>query len=320
MKKFQSCVMAVLPMLHALAIAQTYPLKPIRVVVPTAPGGGTDLVARVLAQNLSQSLAQQVIVDNRGGAGTTLGSAVVAKSAPDGYTLLLNHVSLAFNATYYPRLPYDTLKDFAPITLVANQPFLFVVHPSLPVKSVGELVALAKSRPGQIAYGSGGAGSGPHMGAELFRQQAGIDILHVPYKGASPAFTDLMGGQMQMMIATASLALPHVKTGRVRALAVTASKRIAAMPELATVAESGLPGYEFAVWYGLLAAAGTARAIVVRLNEEVTKITSAADTQKKFSADGLDTRSSSPEEFAAHLKLEVEKWGKMIKAAGIQAN
>ena len=285
-----------------------------------APGGGTDLVGRVLAQNLSQSLAQQVIVDNRGGAGTTLGSAVVAKSAPDGYTLLLNHVSLAFNATYYPRLPYDTLKDFTPITLVATQPFLFVVHPSLPVKSVSELVALAKSRPGQIAYSSGGVGSGPHMGAELFKQQARIDILHVPYKGAGPAFTDLMGGQMQMMIATASLAMPHVKTGRVHALAVTANKRIAAMPELATVAESGVPGYEFSVWYGLLVPAGTPRSIVARLNDEVSKITSAADTQRRFASDGLDTRSSSPDEFATHLKLEIEKWGKMIKAAGIQAN
>lgn len=312
--------MVLLPLVYSLAIAQTYPLKPVRLVVPTAPGGGTDLVGRVLAQNLSQSLAQQVIVDNRGGAGTTLGSAVVAKSAPDGYTLLLNHVSLAFNATYYARLPYDTLKDFAPITLVATQPFLFVVHPSLPVKSVSGLVALAKSRPGQIAYSSGGAGSGPHMGAELFKQQAHIDILHVPYKGAGPAFTDLMGGQMQMMIATASLAMPHVKTGRVRALAVTANKRIAAMPELATVAESGVPGYEFSVWYGLLAPAGTPRPIVARLNDEVSKITNAADTQRRFASDGLDTRSSSPDEFATHLKLEIEKWGKMIKAAGIQAN
>jgi tripartite-type tricarboxylate transporter receptor subunit TctC len=302
------------------AVAQPYPAKPVRIIVPTAPGGGTDLVGRVLAQNLTQALGQQVIVENRGGAGTTIGSAAAAKSAPDGYTLLLNHTSLAFNATFYPRLQYDTLRDFAPIGLVANQPFLFVVHPSLPVKSIRELVALAKARPGQIAYSSGGAGSGPYMGAELFRQSAGVDILHVPYKGAGPAFTDLMGGQVQMMIATASLALPHRKSGKARVLAVTSNKRIAAAPELPTAAESGAPGYEYYVWYGLLAPAGTPAPVITRLHGEISKITAAPETRQKFAGDGLDALSSSPEQFAAYLVSEVSKWSKVVKKAGIQAN
>mgnify|MGYP002788728876 CR=1 FL=1 len=301
------------------AFAQTYPAKAVRIIVPTAPGGGTDLIGRVLAQHLTQALGQQVIVENRGGAGTTIGTTAAAKSAPDGHTLLLNHTSLAFNASFYPRLQYDTLRDFAPIGLVASQPFLFVVHPSLPVKSIRELVALAKARPGQIAYSSGGAGSGPYMGAELFRQSAGVDILHVPYKGAGPAFTDLMGGQVQMMIATASLALPHRQSGKVRALAVTSGKRIAAAPDLPTAAESGAPGYEYSAWYGLLAPAGTPAAIVSRLSSEIRKITDDADTRQKFSGDGLDALSSTPEAFAAYLASEVAKWAKVVKAAGIQA-
>jgi tripartite-type tricarboxylate transporter receptor subunit TctC len=313
-------IVAVASLFEPLAGAQTYPSKPIRLIVPTAPGGGTDLIARVLAQSLNEALGQPVVVDNRGGAGTTLGTALTAKSPPDGYTIMLHHVSLAFNATFYRKLPYDTLKDLAPIGLVATQPFLVVAHPSLPVKSVRELVALAKARPGEIAYGTGGAGSGPYMGAELLKQAAHIDILHVPYKGAGPAFTDLMGGQVQMMVATISLALPHARSGRVRALAVTSPKRVPVAPELPTVAESGVPGYEFAVWYGLLAPGGTPQAIVTRLNAETAKILQAPDIRQKFAGDGLDTLASSPEAFAAHLKHEVEKWANVVNAAGIHAN
>jgi tripartite-type tricarboxylate transporter receptor subunit TctC len=299
--------------------AQNYPVKPVRIVVPTAPGGGTDLIGRLLAQNLSSQLGQQFIVDNRGGAGTTIGTAAVAKSPADGYTLLLTHSSLAFNATYYNKLPYDTLKDFAPISLVAEQPFLFAVHPSLPVKTVAQLIALAKKNPGQIAYSSGGAGSGPFMGAELFKQQAQVNILHVPYKGAGPAFTDLMGGQVQMMIATLSLGMPHATSGRVRALGVTSAKRLGATPQLPTVAESGLPGFEFSAWYGVLAPAGTPAAIMTRLHQAVGKAMAAPETREKFE-DGLMPLSSTSDEFAAYLKQEVIKWGNVVKASGVKAN
>ena len=299
--------------------AQNYPVKPVRIVVPTAPGGGTDLIGRLLAQNLSSQLGQQFIVDNRGGAGTTIGTAAVAKSPADGYTLLLTHSSLAFNATYYNKLPYDTLKDFAPISLVAEQPFLFAVHPSLPVKTVAQLIALAKKNPGQIAYSSGGAGSGPFMGAELFKQQAQVNILHVPYKGAGPAFTDLMGGQVQMMIATLSLGMPHATSGRVRALGVTSAKRLGATPQLPTVAESGLPGFEFSAWYGVLAPAGTPPAVMTRLHQAVGKAMAAPETREKFE-DGLIPLSSTSDEFAAYLKQEVIKWGNVVKVSGVKAN
>jgi tripartite-type tricarboxylate transporter receptor subunit TctC len=300
--------------------AQAYPAKAVRVIVPAAPGGGTDLVARVLAQNLGEALGQQFVVDNRGGAGTTLGSALAAKAPPDGYTIILHHVSLAFNASYYRKLPYDTLRDFAPITLVAIQPFLVVVHPSLPVHSVKALIALAKSRPGQIAYGTGGAGSGPHMSAELLKHVARIDLLAVPYKGAGPAFIDLMAGQVQMMIATMSLALPHAKAGRVRALAVTSVQRHPAAPELPTVAESGVPNYRFEVWYGLLAPAGTPAPIIQRLHDAAAKILQSRETQEKFAGQGLQVLTSSPEEFAAHLKREVEIWAKVVQATGMHAD
>lgn len=301
------------------AQAQNYPVKPVRIIVPTAPGGGTDLVGRLLAQNLSPLMGQQFFVENRGGAGTTIGTAAVAKSPPDGYTLLVTHFSLAFNATYYSKLPYDTLKDFAPISLVAEQPFLFAVHPSLPVKSISQLVALARKSPGQIAYSSGGAGSGPFMGAELFKQKAQVDILHVPYKGAGPAFIDLMGGQVQMMIATLSLSMPHAASGRVRALGITSAKRLATAPQLPTVAESGLPGFEFAAWYGALAPQGTPGPVITSLHQAITKVMAAPETKDKLE-DGLMPLSSKPEEFSNYLKQEVAKWGNVVKAAGIKAN
>lgn len=303
----------------SLSQAQGYPTKPVRIVVPTAPGGGTDLVGRLLAQNLSGLLGQQFIVENRGGAGTTIGTAVVAKAPPDGYTLLLTHFSLAFNATYYPKLPYDTLKDLAPISRVADQPFAFVVHPSLPVKTIRELVTLARTNPGQIAYGSGGAGSGPFMGAELFRQQAKIDVLHVPYKGAGPAFVDLVGGQVQMMIATLSLAMPHVASGRVRALGVTSARRLPSAPELPTVAESGLPGFEFVAWYGALAPQGTPRPVIDSLQQAIAKVMAAPDIKDKLEL-GLTPLSSTPEAFSGYLKQEVAKWASVIKASGMSAN
>ncbi|HEX2824962.1 MAG TPA: tripartite tricarboxylate transporter substrate binding protein [Burkholderiales bacterium] len=302
------------------AIAQQYPSKPVRIIVPTAPGGGADFVGRLLAHGLNQSLGQPFIVDNRGGGGTTIGVTLAAKSPPDGYTLLLQHNSLAFNATFYRKLPYDTVKDLAPITLIATQPYIVAVHPSLPVRSVKELVALAKARPGQLAYASGGAGSGPYMGAELLKHAAKIDVLHVPYKGAGPAFADLMSGEVQMMVVTMSTALPHVKSGKVRGLAVSSAKRVPAAPGLPTVAESGVPGYEFAVWYGLFAPAGTPAAIVARLNEEAPKVLAARDVHDKLVAGGLTPLRTSPEEFSALIRRDIAKWAAVVKAGNQYAD
>lgn len=316
----RSLVLGLVTVICAASVfAQSYPSKPVRLIVPTAPGGGTDFLGRVLAQSLGPALGQPMVVDNRGGAGTTLGAAVAAKSPADGHTLLLHHSSLAFNATFYRKLPYDTLRDFAPITLLATQPFLVVVHPSLPVRTVKELVALARARPGQLAYASGGSGSGPYMGAELLKQAAKIDVLHVPYKGAGPAFTDLISGQVQIMVSTFSLAIPHARSGRVRALAVTSSKRAPAASDIPTVAEGGVPGYEFATWYGLLAPVGTPAPVIAKLNDESGKILAARETREKLTADGLEPLRSTPEEFAALIKRDVARWAKVVKAAGVYA-
>jgi tripartite-type tricarboxylate transporter receptor subunit TctC len=302
------------------ASAQQYPAKAVRIIVPTAPGGGADFVGRLLAQTLTQSLGQPVVVDNRGGGGTTIGVTLAAKAPPDGYTLLLQHNSLAFNATFYRKLPYDTVKDLAPISLVGTQPYIVAVHPSLPVRSMKELVALAKSRPGQLAYASGGAGSGPYMGAELLKHAAKIDVLHVPYKGAGPAFIDLMSGEVQMMVVTMSVALPHVRGGKVRALAVSSPKRVAAVPELPTVAESGVPGYEFATWYALFAPAGTPAAVIARLNDETAKFVAARETRDKLTADGVTPVRSSPEELAALVRRDIARFAVVVKASGQYAD
>jgi len=302
------------------ASGQPYPSRPVRLIVPTGPGGGTDLVGRVIAQKLSQSLGQTFVVDNRGGAGTTLGTELAAKSPPDGYTLVLEHVSLAFNTSYYRKLPYDAQKDFAPVALAAIQPYIVTVHPSLPATSVRELVALARARPGAIAYGSGGPGSGPFMGAELLKFMTKTNMLHVPYRGAGLAFNDLISGQVQVMVATASLALPHTAAGRVRALAVTSAKRIPARPELPTVAESGVPGFDFSTWYGVLAPAGTPRAIVDKLNGEITRIMDDPETQRRFAGEGLDVLKSTPAEFAAFIARDIGKWAKVVKATGLHAD
>ena len=300
--------------------AQQYPVKPVRLIVPTAPGGGTDLVARVLAQQLGKSFGQSFVVDNKGGAGTTLGTDLAAKAPPDGYTLILHHISLAFNASFYRHLPYDARRDFAPVCLVANQPYLVVVHPSLPVKSVRELIRMAKARPGSIAYASGGSGSGPYMAAEFLKNLAQIELLHVPYKGAGPALTDLIGGQVQLMFATVSLALPHSRNGKLRALAVTSAGRLPAAPALPTVRESGVADYEFSTWYGLLAPAGTPQPVIARLNEETVHALREPATSEKFAADGIESIGSSAAEFAAYLGGEIEKWARVVQAAKLQAD
>jgi tripartite-type tricarboxylate transporter receptor subunit TctC len=300
--------------------AQQYPTKPVRLIVPTSPGGGTDLVGRVIAQALSQTLGQQFVVENRGGAGSTLGNGVAAKAPADGYTLLLAQLNLAFTASYYRKLPYDTLRDFAAISLLGTQPFIVTVHPSLPVKSVKELIALAKKKPGELAYGSGGAGSGPHIGMELFRYATGVDVLHVPYRGAGPAFVDLIAGQVQLMIATRSIVLPHARDGRVRPLAITSLKRHPALSGLPTVAESGVPGYHFEAWYGLAAPAGTPAPIIQRLNEATLKVLPSGEVRERLAGDGIEATGSTPEQFAAYLRREVELCAKVVKAIGHYAD
>lgn len=302
------------------ASAQQYPQKPVRIVVPTAPGGGTDLIGRVLAQKFSTAFGQTFVVDNRGGAGTSLGTDLAAKSPPDGHTLLLTHVSLAFNASYYRKLPFDAAKDLAPISLVASQPYILVVHPSLPVRTAADLLALARGKPGSLSYASGGAGSGPFMAAEQFKVITRVDLVHVPYRGAGLAFTDVISGQVPVMFATVSLALPHVRANRVRALGGSSAKRIAAIPELPTLADGGVRGYDFSTWYGLLAPAGTARPIVTRLNGEVAKTVDDPETRERFAGEGIEPMKSSPEEFAAFIARDIERWAKVVKATGLHAD
>lgn len=298
------------------AQAQQYPSRPVRVVVPFAPGGAVDLVARTVAPGLNEALGQTVVVDNRSGAGGTIGTDIVAKARPDGHTLLVGSMGVAVNAVLYPKLPYDTLKDLATVTTLGEQPNIVVVHPSLAVKSVGELVALAKSRPGRISYASGGVGSNTHLVTLLFLQMAGVDMLHVPYKGLGPAIADLVGGQVQLAVSNVSTALPHVKSGRLRLLAVTSGKRIAAFPDTPTVNESGVPGYESSGWYGLWAPAGTPPFILDRLNRETTRILNSAAIREQFGAQGLQPTPTSREAFGKRLREEIRKWGPVVKASG----
>ncbi len=303
------------------AFSQQYPVKAVRIVVPAAPGGGTDLIGRVFAQKYSKVFAQSFVVDNKGGAGTTLGTDIVAKSPPDGHTLLLTHVSLSFNASYFRRLPYDTAKDLAPVALVGVQPYIVVVHPSLPAKNIGELVALARSRPGTISYASGGAGSGPFMAAEQFKILTRADLVHVPYRGSGLAFTDVISGQVPVMFATVSLALPHVRAGRVRALASSGARRLAAMPELPTIAESGVREYDFSTW-ARIARAGRHAAgdELTGWSEEAAKILDEPETRERFASDGIEPLKSSPDEFAAFLARDIERWAKVVKATGLHAD
>jgi tripartite-type tricarboxylate transporter receptor subunit TctC len=305
------------------ALAQTaggYPSKPIRVVVPSAPGGGTDIVARLIAQGLNESWGQPVVVDNRGGAGGTAGVSMVAKgTAADGYTLLLGSAGhLTFGPALYSRLPYDPQKDLAPVSLVASQPFVLAAEKSLPADSVKELIALAKSRPDAIRYGSGGSGSASHLGIVLLEHTAGISMLHVPYKGSNPSVAALMGGEIQVALAGIETALPQVRSGRIKALAVTGAKRSRSAPELPTVAEAGVPGYAFEVWYGMVVPAGTPRAVVAKISAEIVRLLKSPVVAQRFSAAGLEPLGSTPEEFSALIAREIPRWREVVKAANIR--
>ena len=302
--------------LASAAMAQNYPAKPIRVVVPQAPGGGNDTIARMIGQKLTATLKQQIAVDNRPGAGGMIAAELVAKAAPDGYTLLLANVAtLAIIPNVQKKPPYDALRDFEPVSLIAQAPLLVVVHPSLPVKSMKELIALAKAKPGQLNYASNGVGSSTHLATELFAMLAGVKLVHVPYKGLAPALTDVLSGQVPLMFSSAVAMMPHVKAGKLRALGMTGSRRAASQPEIPTVAEAaGLKDYEAGSWYGLAAPAGTPRAIIELLNRETVAAMKAPDIIERLSFEGVIPVGNSPEEFAAYIRAEHARIGRVIRA------
>ena len=301
------------------AWAQSYPSKPVRVIVPYPPGGGNDTLGRLFAAKLGERMGQPFVVENRPGAGTMIGTEAAAKSAPDGYTILLSSIAThALSPNLYARVPYDPIKDFAPISLLGIAPTVLVVNSDLPAKNLQELIALAKSKPGQLAYASGGNGTPPHINAEVFKSVAGVDLLHVAYKGGGPALTDLIAGRVHVMLDTAASAMPHVRGGKLRALALSAPKRSAEYPELATFAEAGLPQYDTNAWYSMHAPAGTPNEIVRRLNAELVAILKDADILARFKQLSTDPVGNSPEEFGAFVKAELEKYARIIKAAGIR--
>ena len=297
------------------SMAQHYAAKPIRFVVPHTVAGSPDILARFLGIRLGDTLGQQVIVDNLAGAAGIVGAERVARAVPDGYTLFVGSSAVVINPNLYKKVGYDVLRDFQPITALALAPLVLVVHPSLPARSVRELIALMKASPGAINYASGGSGSAAHMAAELFKVMAGVDIVHVPYKGTAPALIDLAGGQVPVGFYTLSATSGHVKTGRLRALGISALKRSPAIPELPTLAEAGLPGYEASTWIGVLAPAGTPREIVERLHAEIAKILTLPDVQQAFAVQGFDMIANTPTEFAAQIKGDLIKWARVIKTA-----
>src|SRR5687768_3166866 len=301
------------------AFAQGYPAKPVRVIVPYPPGGGNDTLGRLFAAKLGERLGQPFVVENRPGAGTMIGTEAAAKSPPDGYTILLSSIAThALSPNLYSRVPYDPIKDFAPITLLGIAPTVLVVNSDLPAKNLQELIALAKSKPGQFAYASGGNGTPPHINAEVFKALAGVDLLHVAYKGGGPALTDLVAGRVHLMLDTAASAMPHVRTGKLRALALSAPKRSGEYPDLPTFAEAGLPAYDTNAWYSMHAPAGTPPQIVRRLSGELAAILKDADILARFKQLSTEPVGNNPEEFSAFVKAELEKYARVINAAGIK--
>jgi tripartite-type tricarboxylate transporter receptor subunit TctC len=300
-------------------MAQSYPTKPVRFISPYAPGGGTDTMARTLAQKLSENLGRQVFVENRPGGGGIVGTEITAKSQPDGYTILLGSKGpLTVNPALYAKLPYDTLRDLAPISLVSIVPALLAVHPSLPVKSVKELIALARARPGELTFSSSGNGGSGHLSGEQFAALAGAKMVHVPYRGTGPATTALLSGEVTLSFGNMVALMPHVHAGRLRALGITSAKRVSAAPELQTVAEAGLRGYEYVTWYGVLAPAGTPKDIIGRLNTELVKIARLPDMKEKLTGEGGDVVGSTPEEFSEYIKSELASSARLVKSANVR--
>jgi tripartite-type tricarboxylate transporter receptor subunit TctC len=298
--------------------AQNYPAKTIRIIVHSAPAGTSDILARILAQKLTEPLGQQVVVENRAGASGIIGVEVAVKSPPDGYTLLMTQTSLAINPSMFAKLPYNAMRDLAPITQIVVGPNALVVHPSVPATSVKGIIALARAKPGALVIGSPGNGTSPHLSAELFKVMAKVDMIQVQFKGAGPAIVSLLAGEIGVMFTTPPTAMQYIKAGRLRPLGLTGKNRIEALPDVPTIAEAGVPGYESTQWFGVLAPAGTQRTIIDRLHQEITRVMRAPEMKDRMNAEGLEVVASTPAEFAAHIKSETEKWAKIIKAMGIK--
>ena len=299
----------------------SYPSKPIRMIVPSAPGSGPDIMARAIGQKLTEALGQAIVIDDKPGAGGIIGSEAAAKAPPDGYTLIMSNAGAhTVNPGLYAKLPYDPVKDFAPVTLVALAPNILIVHPTLPVRNVKDLIALAKAKPGELTFGSGGNGSTAHLSGEMFKTMAGINIVHIPFKGSPAAVIGVIAGQIALAIPNIPPALPHVRSGKLKALAVTTAKRAAGVPDLPTVAESGLPGYEATAWFGVLAPAATPPQIIARLNGAIVKIAQTREMQERLMAEGADAVGNTPEQFAQIIRNDIAKWAKVVKASGARAD
>ena len=312
-----SCVL--IAGLSESALAQSYPSRPVRLVVPYAPGGSTDIIGRTVAQKLGEAWSQSVVVDNKPGGATVIATDLVAKSPPDGYTLLVAPASLTINPGLLPKLPYDSIADFAPITLINTTPLILVLNPGVAAQSLKELIALAKSKPGQLNYGSSGSGGSNHLAGELFNAMAGTKMVHIPYKGNSPALTDLLGGRVDLIFNGATSVLPLITSGKLRALAVTSIRRASFLPDLPTVDELGLAGFQAAAWNGLVAPARTPREIITRVNADVVKLLNSPELKERLKADGSDPVGNSPDQFAAFIRDETAKWSKIIKQANVKA-
>ena len=312
-------LMLFLALLTGLAEGQTYPSRPIRLIVPFPPGGSNDIVARMVATQLGERLGQQVVIDNRGGAGGVLGTDLAAKSPPDGYTLLLISVAYAFGPALYKNLPYDPERAFAPVGILGSGAAALTVHPSLPVNTVQELIALAKAKPGALNYASAGVGSLQHLACALFMIQAGIDVVHVPYKGGGPAMADVIGGQAQIVMPSLIQVVPHIKSGRLRVLGTSGTRRSAVLPDVPTISESGVPGYEAHNWWGLLAPAGTPAPVIEKLHSDLTRVLASRETEKRFETEGAEVVRMTPAEFGGFISAELVKWSRVAREVGITA-
>ena len=300
--------------------AQEYPSKSVRLIIPYPPGGGADILGRILAQKLSAAFGQQIIVDNRGGANGIIGTELAARAPADGYTLLFPSSPHTVNVSMVSNLAYDTVKDFAPVALAATTPYTLVVHPSMPVKSVKELIAFAKARPGKIDYASGGSGGSPHLAMELFKSLTGTDMVHVAYKGVGPALIEVLAGQVQVFFANAAPAVPYIKSGQLRALGTSGTKRSLVAPEIPTVAEAGVPGFEASAWFGVIAPAKTPAAIIARLNAEIVKSMRSPDTESRVQSIGAEVLTSTPQEYAQVIAADIDRWGELVRRLGLRAN
>jgi len=317
--KLAILVLALLSWPAAAPAQDAYPSKPVRLILPFPPGGGTDILGRLVAERLATRLGQPVVTDNRGGAGGNLGAEAAARAAPDGYTLLFAATTLAISPSLYAKLNYDPFKDLAPVSLIATVPNVMITHPSVPVRTLQEFIALAKAKPGEMNFGSGGNGTSNHLGGELFNMVAGVKLVHVPYKGVNLAMNDAMAGNVQLVLIGITAAAPQIKAGRLRALAVLAPQRSAALPGVPTAAEAGLPELDVTTWYGLLAPAGTPRPVIARLNAEIARIMHAPDLQERLASMAAEPRTSTPEEFGAYIRQEAARWGEVVRKAGLRA-